>query len=145
MKFGRKEENPIIRMLEGVPIFSSLTRKELRSLASSSKERKFQEGQTIVREGESGAGFYLLIEGRAEVRRGGRVVSGLDRGQFFGEMTLLDEQPRSADVVATEPTRCLVFTVWDFHGMIRTYPRMAREIMREMARRLRLTNRAFSQ
>lgn len=144
MKFGSQEQNPIIKMLERVPIFSGLTQKELRSVASSSKEKKFQAGETVVSEGESGVGFFLIIEGRAEVRRSGKVLSKLGEGQFFGEMTLLDEQPRSADVVAVEPTRCLIFTVWDFHGMIRTYPKMAREIMKEMARRLRLTNKAFS-
>ncbi|MBI2648051.1 MAG: cyclic nucleotide-binding domain-containing protein [Thaumarchaeota archaeon] len=144
MKFGSQEGSPITKMLERVPIFSGLTQKELRSIASSSKEKKFQAGQTMVSEGESGVGFFLIIEGRAEVRRGGNLLSRLEQGQFFGEMTLLDEQPRSADVVAVEPTRCLIFTVWDFHGMIRTYPKMAREIMKEMARRLRLTNKAFS-
>lgn len=144
MKFGSQEQNPIIKMLEMVPIFSGLTQKELRSVASSSKEKKFQAGETMVSEGESGVGFFLIIEGRAEVRRGGKVLSKLGEGQFFGEMTLLDEQPRSADVVAVEPTRCLIFTVWDFHGMVRTYPKMAREIMKEMARRLRLTNKSFS-
>ncbi len=144
MKFGSRTESPIIKMLEQVPIFSGLTQKELRSIASSSKEKKFQAGQTMVSEGESGVGFFLIIEGRAEVRRGGKVLSRLEQGQFFGEMTLLDEQPRSADVVAMDPTKCLIFTVWDFHGMIRTYPKMAREIMKEMARRLRLTNKSFS-
>lgn len=144
MKFGSREESPIIKMLERVPIFSGLSQKELRSIASSSKEKKFQAGQTMVSEGESGVGFFLIIEGRAEVRSGGKVLSRLEQGQFFGEMTLLDEQPRSADVMAVDPTKCLVFTVWDFHGMIRTYPKMAREIMKEMARRLRLTNKSFS-
>lgn len=144
MKFGSREESPIIKMLERVPIFSGLTQKELRSIASSSKEKKFQSGQTMVSEGESGVGFFLIIEGRAEVRSGGKVLSRLEQGQFFGEMTLLDEQPRSADVVAVDPTKCLIFTVWEFHGMIRTYPKMAREIMKEMARRLRLTNKSFS-
>ncbi len=144
MKFGSRTESPIIKMLEQVPIFSGLTQKELRSIASSSKEKRFEAGQTMVREGESGVGFFLIIEGRAEVRRGGKVLSRLEQGQFFGEMTLLDEQPRSADVVAVDPTKCLVFTVWGFHGMIRTYPKMAREIMKEMARRLRLTNKSFS-
>ncbi len=144
MKFRSQEETPIIKMLEQVPIFSGLTQKELRSIASSSKEKRFEAGQTMVSEGESGVGFFLIIEGRAEVRRSGKVLSRLEQGQFFGEMTLLDEQPRSADVVAMDPTKCLIFTVWDFHGMIRTYPKMAREIMKEMARRLRLTNKSFS-
>ncbi len=144
MKFGSEAESSIVKMLERVPIFSGLTQKELRSISSSSKERKFQAGQTMVSEGESGVGFFLIIEGRAEVRRGDKVLSKLEPGQFFGEMTLLDEQPRSADVVAVEPTKCLIFSVWDFHGMIKTYPKMAREIMKEMARRLRLTNQSFS-
>jgi CRP-like cAMP-binding protein len=105
LKFSHKEENPIIKMIGKVPIFSSLTEKQLRSIASSSKERKFESDETIVREGESGAGFFLIIEGRAEVRRSGKVLSKLEQGQFFGEMTLLDEQPRSADVVAIEPIK----------------------------------------
>ena len=135
----------MIKMLGSVPLFSSLNEKQLRSVALSSKERKFLAGQTIVREGEPGAGFYLVIEGRADVRRGEKVLSKLEKGNFFGEMTLFDEQPRSADVVATEPTRCLVFTAWGFQGMIRTYPKMAHEVMKEMARRLRQTNKSLSE
>lgn len=145
MKFGRGDESPVIRMLEQTPIFSSLTKKQLRSIFASSKEMKFQAGQNIVAEGETGLGFYLIVDGRAEVRHGGKVLSTLGRGQFFGEMTLLDEQPRSADVVAVEPTRCLLFTAWIFHGMIMGHPKMALAIMKEMARRLRSTNQAFSQ
>lgn len=145
MKLRSREESPIIRMLEQTPIFSSLTKKQLKSILALSYELKFQAGQNIVDEGKPGLGFYLLVDGRAEVRHGDKVLSTLVRGQFFGEMTLLDEQPRSADVVAIEPTRCLVFPAWDFHGLIIQYPKMARAIMTEMARRLRLTNQAFSQ
>ena len=68
----------------------------------------------MVWEGDEGVAFYLIVEGSAEVRRSGKVLSRLGQGNFFGEMTLLDEQPSSADVVAVEPTRCLTFTYGTF-------------------------------
>src|SRR5207244_13561468 len=99
-----------MEMLEMTPLFSGLNERQLKAIVKSSKERSFKKGEAIVREGESRVGFYLIVGGSAEVRRDGRALTKLARGQFFGEMGLLDQQPRSAAVVALEHTNCLVLS-----------------------------------
>ena len=132
-------------MLQKVPIFSGLTDRQLRGLAKDSAERKFAEGATVVRQGEKGVGFFLLLEGRVDVRRRGRKLASLGPGQFFGEMALFNEAPRSADVIAVEPTRCLVLTKWQFWGFAMGEPKMLRGMLEEIAFRLNATNAALSE
>ncbi len=132
-------------MLEKVPIFSSLTDRQLRRLARDAMERSFPEGAEVVKQGEKGVGFYLVLDGAVEVRRKGRRLANLGPGHFFGEMALFDEEPRSADVVATRPTRCLVLSRWEFWGFAMTQPQMLRGMLQEMARRLVATDRALSE
>src|SRR2546427_9256713 len=110
MRIFLPDEASTLEMLEMTPLFSGLSKGQLKSIVRSSKERSFKKGDAIVREGESGVGFYLIVGGSAEVRRDGRSLTKLARGQFFGEMGLLDQQPRSADVVALEDTGCLVLS-----------------------------------
>lgn len=132
-------------MFETVPMFRSLNKEELRELASSSKESSFPRGSSIVKEGDVGLGFYLIVEGQALVKRGDTVLSRLGKGNFFGEMSLFDDQPRSADVVAAEPTTCRVILKWNFWALVSKNPQIARGLLKEMARRLRATNEALSE
>jgi CRP/FNR family cyclic AMP-dependent transcriptional regulator len=118
-------------------VFSGLDEGQLKSLVKFCVEKTFAKGEKIVREGESGIGLYLILEGQVQIERGGKPLAKLAGGQFFGEMALLDEQPRSADVVALEQTKCLLMTRWDFRAVIKTNPEIAINIMRELARRLR--------
>ena len=143
--FETKVDANTLRMLQSVPIFSGLNDRQLRSLTRDSQGRAFTDGETVVKQGDKGLGFYLLLEGRVEVRRKGRRLATLGPGEFFGEMALFDEQPRSADVVALQPTRCLVLTKWEFWGFAMNQPRMLRGMLAEMARRLAETNRALSE
>jgi CRP/FNR family transcriptional regulator, cyclic AMP receptor protein len=143
--FGAKEKADVVRMLEKVPIFSPLSERQLGRLARDSLDKSFPEGTSIVKQGEKGIAFFLLLEGRADVRRNGRRLATLNPGDFFGEMALLDEEPRSADVVATQPTRCLVLSKWEFWGFALNEPRMLRGMLEEMARRLSRTNRSLSE
>lgn len=122
------------------PLFAQLKPKELRALAESGRQRSFSEGETIIEEGDSGLGFYLILEGEVEVRRGGQTLSRLGTGNFFGEMALLDGQPRSADVVAVATTTCLVITSWDLHGLFGGHPSVAVGMLRQLAKRLRETD-----
>jgi CRP/FNR family transcriptional regulator, cyclic AMP receptor protein len=135
----------VLHMLEKVPIFSSLTDRERKSLAKDAAEKNFPEGATIVKQGDKGIGFYLVTEGRAEVRRKGRLLAKLGPGEFFGEMALFEEAPRTADVIASEPTRCLVFSRWEFWGFAMDKPRVLRSIVEELARRLGETDRALTE
>lgn len=132
-------------MLGRAPIFSALTDRQLKSLAKFVKVVSFPANARVVKQGEPGIGFYLLLNGEAEVRQGERTLARLGPGQFFGEMTLLDEQPRSADVVASKPSECAVLSRWEFWGFAKGEPDVLQGVMREMARRLRETNRALSE
>jgi CRP-like cAMP-binding protein len=138
MKLTSSETNTIVEMLQKAPLWSGLTERELKVIAHSFKELKYEGGDVIVRKGEAGVGFYLIAEGTVEVRSDGQVLSKLGPGQFFGEMSILDGQPRSADVVALEPTRCLALTSWSFKSIVSEYPKMALKLLQESVRRLRM-------
>lgn len=136
----------VAEMLRDVPLFSSFTDKHLQAVAKTAKEVEFEAGKPIVKEGDrSKVGFFLILEGQVEVRKGGKVLSRLGSGQFFGEMAVLDGQPRSADVVAVAPTKCLVLASWDIKALITTYPDIALEIIGELTRRLRQTSMTLSE
>jgi len=139
-----RSPSDIATLLGKAPIFSGLTDRQLKSLAKTAKVVSFPVDARVVKQGEPGIGLYLLLTGEAEVRQGGRALARLGPGQFFGEMTLLDEQPRSADVVAVRPCECAVLSRWEFWGFAKGEPEVMQAVLREMARRLRETNRALS-
>jgi CRP/FNR family transcriptional regulator, cyclic AMP receptor protein len=133
----KKPEDPVLGMLRSVSLFSGLEDKQLKSIQSSGKELDFEAGRLIVKEGDSGLGFYLILDGSVEVRHGGKVLAKLGKGEFFGEMTLLDNMPRSADVVAVSKTKCFGLTPWAFAGTLKTDPSIALKMMKELVGRLR--------
>lgn len=145
LRFTREERRPIVEMLQRVSLFSGLSRQDVERIANKFVERSFRAGEPMVREGDEGVGFYLIVEGSAEVRRSGKSLSKLGQGNFFGEMTLIDEQPRSADVIAVAQTRCLVLNTFNFSSLIHVYPSIAMKMLRELARRLRTTNQALTE
>jgi CRP/FNR family transcriptional regulator, cyclic AMP receptor protein len=128
----------ITSMIASVPFFSALDEKKRKALAAQGKELSYKPGDTIVDEGTMGVGFYLLVDGKAEVRKSGKVIATLNKGQFFGEMSLIDEQPRSADVVAVAPTKCWALTSWAFSAIVKTNPEVALNMLKEMVKRLRV-------
>ena len=137
----------VIQLLQKAPLFAGFSERELQNVAQIAKVRTFSTGETIVQEGDTAkVGFYLILSGRVEVRKGEKKLAELGPGQFFGEMALLVEgAPRSADVVALEDTECLVLTRWDLRSLIQTHPDMALKMLGEMARRLSTTHQALSE
>jgi len=131
------ETTDIVKLLRRVPLFSELDKKELEVVASAGKRVDFESGQTILRRGERGLGFLLVLEGKTEVRKNGRHVGDIGPGGFFGEMTVVDDKPRSADVVAMEPTKCFGIASWSFFPVLRSNPSVAIGIIKELVRRLR--------
>ena len=143
-----KKDNPqIAKMLTEVPLFAGLKGKQIKSVASAfARERSYDSGEVIEKEGGSAVAFYLVTNGSVEVRKGEKLVSKLGRGQFFGEMALIDKQPRSATVVAAQSgTKCLVMPVWNFRAAVESDPKVAMGVMKELARRLRETTNALTQ
>lgn len=135
----------VAEMLGQAPIFASLSERQLKGLSKSTKVNAYAAGAPIVKQGEPGIAMYIILSGGAEVRQGSRLLARLAPGQFFGEMTLLDEKPRSADVITTGPTECAVLSRWEFWGFAKSEPEVLEGILREMAKRLRLANQALSE
>lgn len=107
--------------------------------------RSYQAGDKIIGTGEKGIGFYLVLDGRVEVRSDGKPIAKLEPGNFFGEMALFEEQARTADVVAQTPSHCLVLSRWEFWGAMSHQPEVLRTLMVELVRRLRQTPHALSE
>jgi CRP/FNR family cyclic AMP-dependent transcriptional regulator len=145
MKLLRSENDAVIGMLERSPLWSGIGKQDFKAIVRAAKQQKFESGETIVRKGEEGAGFYLVLDGAVEIRSNGNTLSRLGPGQFFGEMSVVDAQPRSADVVAVEPSRVLVLSAWSFKSLVSERPRIAVKMLQEFVRRLRNTDRALSE
>jgi CRP/FNR family cyclic AMP-dependent transcriptional regulator len=94
-------------------------------------------GQVIARQGEIGTGFFVVVEGAANVTRDGDVIAHLGPGEFFGELSVLDGRPRVAAVLADGPTVCLALASWDFEAVVREEPAVALAVMRGLATRIR--------
>lgn len=131
-----------LSLLARVPLFSSLDPKQLRTILRSAKERLYPAGASIVQRGDRGIGFYLVLGGSVEVQRNGKAVARLGPGQFFGEMALFDDQPRTADVVAEKGARCLVLSPWEFWSTVGQEPDALKRLLRETVRRLRICQEA---
>jgi len=129
--------------LSKVPLFQRLKDRQLQRLADRMVERKFGAGETIVKQGQGGEGFFIIISGKAEaVRERGdgetAVVNVFGPTDFFGELALLDEEGvRTATIKTTQPTECLVLTRWDFLAVLKQDAEMAVDILQELARRFR--------
>jgi len=134
----------IVEMLQNTPVWSGLTSQDLALVAKYSEERKVENGQTIVKKGAPGDGFYLLIDGAVEVRSGADTLSKLGPGQFFGEMAIFDNQPRSADVITIQPSRVLFLSANAFKTLLFANPRIGLKMLQELSRRLRNTNERLS-
>jgi CRP/FNR family cyclic AMP-dependent transcriptional regulator len=145
MKLSRSEDDLVVDMLEKCSLWSGLDKQDLKAIVKISKQQKFQSGDTIVKKGDEGTGFYLVLDGAVEIRSDGKILSRLGPGQFFGEMSVVDTQPRSADVVVVEPSRVLFLSSWSFKSLISERPRIAVKMLQEFVRRLRNTDRALSE
>ena len=136
------EQGERIRFLAKVPLFQGLKERQLNRLGSRFVKRDYKAGQDIVTQGKGGAGLFIIVSGAAEairVRADGSkaVVNTFGSTDFFGELALLDDEPRTASVVATEDTQCLVLSQWEFFGALREDAEMGIEILQEIARRFR--------
>jgi CRP/FNR family cyclic AMP-dependent transcriptional regulator len=127
--------------LTTVPLFAGLSKRELKRCGSVAKVVTFDTGDVIAEEGEEGLAFYVILEGQADVKRGGKVAAALIPGDFFGEVSLLDGGPRTATVVATTPMKCLSILRWDFRELLKKDPGLVPKLLKELARRLRQIER----
>jgi CRP/FNR family transcriptional regulator, cyclic AMP receptor protein len=131
------ERDAKVRLLSGVPLFSPCAKHELRRIAALVDEVEAPKGKTLVREGDQGAEFFVVVEGSATVTRRGRKVATVGPGSFFGELALLDQGPRAATVTADTDMQLLVLSSGAFSAILYDMPSVSRGILRGMAKRLR--------
>lgn len=131
--------------IRSVPLFSGFGEKDLQRVAAIAKEVEFPAGKEIARQGESGIGFHIIVEGEASVSVDGADHGSLGPGSFFGEMSLLDGGPRSATVSAATELRTLSLTSWDFNALLDQYPELPRKLLVQLCARLRSVERSISQ
>ncbi|HEX3630607.1 MAG TPA: cyclic nucleotide-binding domain-containing protein [Candidatus Dormibacteraeota bacterium] len=125
--------------LRQVPLFSSLDKKELGLLAKLVKEQSYPRGTMIVQAGAGGHGLYIIKEGNVSIVQNGRTVASMGPGQFFGEISVLDGGPRTADVRADSPTTCLALISWEVKPLLMENPSITYKMLLEMVKRLRNT------
>jgi CRP-like cAMP-binding protein len=125
------------RWLGQVPLFHGTSDEVLDRLADVSGEITFDAGQPIVLQGQVGNGLYVVVAGLARVVKGQQELARVGPGDFFGELAIIDQEPRTASVYAVEPTTCLTLASWDLLAMLERDPRLALNLLRELAGRLR--------
>jgi CRP/FNR family cyclic AMP-dependent transcriptional regulator len=123
--------------LSKIWLFAPCSAKDLRKVRQSLDEITAEAGEVLCEEGSSGHEFFIIVSGTAAVRRKGRKIATLGPGKYFGELALLDRQPRSASVVAESDMVLLVLEQRHFLGLLDTVPTLARKLLGAMAARLR--------
>ena len=132
---------PNIDFLKRVAMFEDLDNRSLEAIANAAVEQRYEPGQEIVRQGDTGVGAFIIRSGKVEIvqNRDGKEekIATLGPGDVFGEMALLDEFPRSASVRASEPTTALGIQRWHFRGILESHPQLALALLPILTRRIR--------
>jgi CRP/FNR family cyclic AMP-dependent transcriptional regulator len=123
--------------LARVPLFSQLSSKDCGKLAQRMKDRTFKEGDTITEQGRKGLGFFVIEQGNATVSIDGETVRTLGPDDWFGEIALIDDGPRTATIVAGTDLRCRGLSAWEFRPFVQEHPEVAWPLLESLAGRLR--------
>jgi CRP/FNR family cyclic AMP-dependent transcriptional regulator len=125
-----------IELLKKVPLFARCSGKALRQIAGIADEVRLAEGRELTRQGDRGREFFVLVDGTADVRKGGRKVNTLGPGDFLGEIALVTHGPRTATVTTTSAVDALVITGGDFRTLLRKSPVVQAKVLEALAERL---------
>jgi len=132
----RLPQNRKVEALQQAPLFQGLSKKELAQLARVTEDLQVPEGTVLCKEGGLGREFFVIVEGEADVTRGGDHLVKRVAGEFFGEIALLTTTTRTATVTATTPLRCLILTRGDFRRVLDENGTIARKVTEALAERL---------
>jgi CRP/FNR family transcriptional regulator, cyclic AMP receptor protein len=133
MRLGKDGKVELIRK---VPLFSRLNKKGLEDVAHIADELDLPAGKVMAEEGDRGREFFVLLEGEADVTKGDRSINTMKSGDFFGEIALVTQMPRTASVTATTPVRVLVITERDFGALLKRTPEVSRGVAEALAERI---------
>ena len=133
---GRVRSATKVDLIRKVPLFAGLSRSELAQVASIADEIDLPADRVLIREGERGREFYVLLEGEAEVTRKGDRIVTRGSGEFFGEIALVSSLPRTATVTTRKPVRALVIRDVEFRALLQRTPAIALKVLSAVAERL---------
>ncbi len=131
----RRDEK--IAILKTVPLFSNLSKRQLTELSKHTDKVKIDAGQVMAKEGEKGCDFFLIIEGKAQVKKGRKIIRNLKSGDYFGEISLIDGEPRTASVMAETDINLLFVNKSSFDHLLKTVPGLQKKIMVSLCTYLR--------
>ena len=134
----------VVDILSGFALFADLTTPELESVVQTFGEVYFSEGERVIRQGLTGSGFYVIVDGAAIIRVDGKDRTKLRPGDYFGEISCLLGEAPVADVVAERPLRCLVIAPAALEGFLVAHPHVMFRVLQGEARKLRTTTRWLS-
>jgi CRP-like cAMP-binding protein len=134
------ETRTLVESLAQLALFVDLTQPQLEEVAHTVGEEMFAEGQRVVRQGMSGGGFFVILDGEAQVLIDGEERARLGRGDFFGEVAALTGDTPSADVVAATLLRCLTVPTAELEPFLLEHPRVMYRMLQAEARRVRSAN-----
>jgi CRP/FNR family transcriptional regulator len=123
--------------LKRVPLFAELDNRELEQIATSMRERRFKAGDVVTQEGSGGVGFFVVEEGEAEVNVGGETRGTIGPGDYFGEIALINESPRTATLTARTDMLCYGMTPWDFRPLVESNATIAWKLLTAMAEKMK--------
>ena len=129
-------QNMKVEALKRAPLFEGLSKKELATLASASDDLQVEPGTVLCREGHIGHEFFVLVDGDAEVTKGGKRIATRSGGDFVGEIALLSTIKRTATVTAMTPLRCFVLTQSAFRRVLTESPSVQLKVMKALADRI---------
>ena len=129
-----------ILFLKSVDLFSQLSGEKLAQVAHIAREIEFDKGSCVFKEGENGAALYLIVNGEVNIVKGGRKITVLGERECFGEMAILDSEPRSATVEAISDVTCLELNREDFYDLMADEHEISQGIIKVLVRRLRNMN-----
>jgi CRP/FNR family cyclic AMP-dependent transcriptional regulator len=129
--------DPKTELLRRVPLFAGLDRRGLNEIGRLAEEVDLPAGAVLMREGQTGHEFFLIVDGRVRVERGGRVVNVAGPGDFLGEIALVDGGPRSATATAEERVRAIVLGQREFHSVLERHPQIRLQVLNALAKRVR--------
>jgi CRP/FNR family transcriptional regulator, cyclic AMP receptor protein len=132
----RLHKNAKLDLLRQVPLFAGLSKRDLNQVGGIADELDLPAGRTLIQEGTRGREFFTLVEGEAKVAKGGRKVATMRDGDFFGEIALVTDVPRTSTVTTETQVRLLVLTKRDFQRLLREQPQIQRKVLEALALRL---------
>jgi CRP-like cAMP-binding protein len=125
-----------VDLIKRAPLFWNCSKRELRQIAQIADEIDLREGKEMTRQGDRGREFFVLLDGEADVTKDGHSINQLGAGDFFGEIALVSDSPRTATVTATSPVRALVITDRSFKRLLKDQPDIQSKVLAALAARL---------